>query len=83
MSTATHPLDLAAQIIIMASHLLFCACLNPSWNSLELLVVYFFLLALYYLHILWFIPLTLPSPSYTMAPYVLGFVIAHIYLTQK
>ena len=81
--TATHLLDLEAQIIIMASHLLFCACLNPHGTLSSLLVVYFFSLALYYLHILWYIPLTLPSPSYTLAPYILGFVIAHIYLTQK
>ena len=53
---------------------------QPSWNSLGFACC---LLLFYYLHILWCIPLTLPSSSYTLAPYILGFVIAHIYLTQK
>ena len=31
-STATQLLDLAAKAIVTASHRIFCACLNPTWN---------------------------------------------------
>ena len=31
-SATTHVLDSAAKAIVTASHEIFCACLNPSWN---------------------------------------------------
>ena len=34
-SAATHLLDLAAKAVVTASHRIFCACLNPLWNSAQ------------------------------------------------